>query len=36
MREEVTGGWRELCDEELHTLYFSPNFISVIRSRRVR
>jgi hypothetical protein len=24
---EVTGGWSELLNEELHTLYFSPNII---------
>ena len=21
----MTGGWRRLCDEELHNLYSSPN-----------
>jgi hypothetical protein len=25
MREEVTGDWRKLCNEELHNLYWSPN-----------
>jgi hypothetical protein len=24
-RDEVTGGWRELHNEELHNLYSSPN-----------
>jgi hypothetical protein len=24
-REEVTGGWRRLHNEELHNLYYSPN-----------
>jgi hypothetical protein len=24
-REEVTGGWRKLHNEELHNLYSSPN-----------
>jgi hypothetical protein len=23
-RDEVTGGWRRLHNEELHNLYFSP------------
>jgi len=32
--EEVTGEWRRLHNEELHTLYSSPNIIRVIRSRR--
>jgi hypothetical protein len=26
-RNEMTGGWRELHNEELHDLYFSPNII---------
>jgi hypothetical protein len=28
-REEVTGGWRKLHNEELHNLYFSPDIIRV-------
>jgi hypothetical protein len=34
-REEVTGGWRRLHNEELHNLYSSPNIITVIKSRRM-
>jgi hypothetical protein len=35
-RDEVTGGWRKLHDEELNNLYFSPSIIRVIKSRRMR
>jgi hypothetical protein len=30
-REEVTGGWRKLHNEELHSLYSSLNIIKVIK-----
>jgi hypothetical protein len=30
-RDEVTGGWRKLLNEELHNLYFSPNIIRMIK-----
>jgi hypothetical protein len=33
--EEVVGGWRRLHNEELHTLYASPNVIRVIKSWRI-
>jgi hypothetical protein len=32
-RDEVTGGWRKLRNEELHNLKFSPSFIRIIKSR---
>jgi hypothetical protein len=35
-REEVAGGWRRLHNEELHTLYGSPNIIRMTKSRRMR
>jgi hypothetical protein len=35
-RDEVTGGWRELRNEELNNLYHSPNIIIKIKSRRKR
>jgi hypothetical protein len=35
-RDEVTGKWRRLHNEELYDLYFSPNFIRVIKSRRTK
>jgi hypothetical protein len=35
-KDEVTGDWRKLYNEELHNLYFSPNIIRMIKSRRIR
>jgi hypothetical protein len=35
-RHEVTGGWRKLHNEKLHSLYSSPNIIRVTKSRRMR
>ena len=35
MRDEVTGDWRKLHNEEVNDLYCSPNIVRVIKSRRM-
>jgi hypothetical protein len=35
-RDEVTGDWRKLHNEELHNMYSLPNIIRMIKSRRMR
>jgi hypothetical protein len=35
LREE-DGSWRKLHNDELHNLYYSPNIVRVIKSRRMR
>jgi hypothetical protein len=35
-RDEVTGGWRKLRNEEIHNLSSSPSIIRMIKSRRMR
>jgi hypothetical protein len=34
-RDELTGGWRKLHNEELHGLYSSPSVVRVIKARRM-
>jgi hypothetical protein len=34
--DEVTGGWRNLHNEELSNLYASLSIIRMIKSRRIR
>jgi hypothetical protein len=35
-RDEVTGEWRKLHNEELHNLYSYPDIIRQVKSRRMR
>jgi hypothetical protein len=35
-KREEDGSWRKLHNNELHSLYSSPNIIRVIKSRRMR
>jgi hypothetical protein len=35
-RDEVTGEWRKLHNEEFHNLYSSPDIIRQVKSRQMR
>jgi len=35
-RDEVTGEWRKLHNEELNDLYSLPNIVRVVKSRQMR
>jgi hypothetical protein len=35
-RDEVTGEWRKLHNEDLHDLYSSPSIIRIMKARRMR
>jgi hypothetical protein len=35
-RDEVTGEWRKLHNEELHDLHSSPSIIRITMARRLR
>jgi hypothetical protein len=35
-RDEKTGGWKEMHNEDLYNLYSSANIIRVVKLRRMR
>jgi hypothetical protein len=35
-KREEDGSWRKLHNDELHSMYSSPNIVRVIKSRRMR
>jgi hypothetical protein len=35
-RDQVTGEWRKLHNEDLHDLYYSPSIIRMMKLRRMR
>jgi hypothetical protein len=36
LRDEITGEWRKLCNEELNDLCSSPNVVRLIKSKIIR
>jgi hypothetical protein len=36
VRDEVTGEWRKLHNEELHELFSSPSIIRIMKARGIR
>jgi hypothetical protein len=36
MRDEMTGEWRKMHNEELNDMYSLPNIVRVVKSRRMR
>jgi hypothetical protein len=36
LKREEDGSWRKLRNDELHSLYSSPNIVRMIKSRRMR
>jgi hypothetical protein len=35
-KDEIIGGWRKYLNEGLHKLYYAPNMLRMIESRRMR
>jgi hypothetical protein len=35
-KREEDGSWRKLHNDELHSLYFPPNIVTVIKSKRMK
>jgi hypothetical protein len=35
-KRDENGSWRKLHNDELHSLYYSPNIVKVIKSRWMR
>jgi hypothetical protein len=36
LKREEDGSWRKLHNDELHSLYSSPNIVRVMKSRRMK